>query len=267
MFGLCKLISFSCYSSCMLLCFPLKAWHDSCYRSHIHIMLGCEPRLFYAVFVAVVSHWENVSTWLSVMFIFISLKTPRTQSSFGYLWLNNFPFSFPGGKKICLFTSCRRTHDKSAGDGLVGTIEHSGIVLLRRMGARHLAQRCPQTDLIFSSARVSTFTLTAGWDASILEKLFFLCNSFLRRGFEHRSSMNLLNSLLVMLSDKVGKILILFWRLWCFSFFSRDFAHLPLYSIWYTLLVLAWTFSLFYPSTVIKGWWGKNVTDPGGLAA
>lgn len=99
MFGLCKLISFSCYSSCMLLCFPLKAWHDSCYRSHTHIMLGCEPRLFYAVFVAVVSHWENVSTWLSVMFIFISLKTPRTQSSFGYLWLNNFPFSFPGGKK------------------------------------------------------------------------------------------------------------------------------------------------------------------------
>lgn len=172
-----------------------------------------------------------------------------------------------GEKKICLFTSWRRTHDNSAG-GLVGTIEHSGIVLLRRMGASHLAQCCPQTDLIFSSARVSTFTLTAGWDASILEKLFFLCNSFLRRGFEHRSWMNLLNSLLVMLSDQVGKILILFWSLWCFSLFSRDFAHLPLYSIWYTLLVLARTpFSLFYPSTVIKGWWGKKVTQPGGLAA
>lgn len=69
-------------------------------RSHIHIRLGLWASVILCcVFVAVVSHWENASTWLSVMFIFISLKTPRIQSSFGYLWLNNFPFSFPGEKK------------------------------------------------------------------------------------------------------------------------------------------------------------------------
>lgn len=201
----------------------------------------------------------SLPDWVLCSFSYL-WKLPGHSHHLG-IWLNNFPFTFPGGKKICLFTSCRRTHDNSAGDELVGTIEHSGIVLLRRMETSRLAQCCPQTDLIFSSARVSTFTLTAGWDASILEKLFFLCNSFLRRGFEHSSWMNLLNSLLVMLSDQVGKILILFWSLWCF-------AHLPLYSTWYTLLVLAWApFFLFYASVVIKGWWGKKVTQPGGLAA
>lgn len=93
-------------------------------------------------------------------------------------WITFHSVTQDGEKKICLFTSCRRAHDNGAGDKLVGTIQHSGIVLLRCMEASHLTQRCPQTDLIFSSARASTFTLSAGWDASILENSFSFVFSF-----------------------------------------------------------------------------------------
>ncbi|KAL7390445.1 hypothetical protein ABVT39_021491 [Epinephelus coioides] len=53
----------------------------------------------------------------------------------------------------------RRTHDNSTGDKLAGTMQDSSIVSVRRAAASHLAQRCPQTDLIFTSVRVSMYTV------------------------------------------------------------------------------------------------------------
>lgn len=56
---------------------------------------------------AVVSQWELLPAWAPTctvfMFIFISIKAPRIQTSFMYLWLNNFLYHYPGKKMSVYF--------------------------------------------------------------------------------------------------------------------------------------------------------------------
>lgn len=102
---------------------------------------------------------------MEVMFIFISMKIPAFSHHLCFCGWITFHTATQEKKKwlfisfLLLFQSCRRKHDNGAGDKLVGTMQDCSIVSVRRTAASHLAQRCPQTDLIFPSVGVSMYTV------------------------------------------------------------------------------------------------------------